>query len=156
MKWVYFLTYMVSCPHSTSIAMPNSNRSHMSVVFIVYYSWKWFRNHEKFENITLTKKLRNFNIFQTVYHLLYSDLSFRNNYKQCACKIEKSGNPNYLYSKLLLNGKKSAKMVNMKKLCLIYSFLMPYHLHQSGKRFENAKQNSIQKWKIREIVVYHI
>jgi hypothetical protein len=32
---------------------------------------------------------------------------------------------------------------------------MPYHLYQSDKPFENAKQNSVQKWKIREIVVYH-
>jgi hypothetical protein len=44
----------------------------------------------------------------------------------------------------------------MKKLRLIYSFLMPYYLYQSDKRFENANQNSVQKWKIHEIVVYHI
>jgi hypothetical protein len=47
-------------------------------------------------------------------------------------------------------------MINMKNLRLIYRFLMPYHLHQSDKQFENAKQNSVRKWKIREIVVYHI
>jgi hypothetical protein len=47
-------------------------------------------------------------------------------------------------------------MINMKKLRLIHSFLMPYHLHQSDKRFENAEQNSVRKWKIREIVIYHI
>jgi hypothetical protein len=102
------------------------------------------------------KKLRNLNIFQTVYHLLHSDLSFRSNCKNSACKIEKSGNQNHLYLKLLLNGKKSANMINMKKLHLIHSFLMPYHLHQSDKRFENAEQNSVRKWKIREIVIYHI
>jgi hypothetical protein len=136
---------MVSCPHSTTIAMPNSNRSHMGVILIIYYSWKWFLNLEQFGNITLTKKLRNFNIFQTVYHLLHSDWSFRSNCKNSLCKIEKSRNPNQLYSKLLLNGKKSAKMINIKKLRLLYSFLMPYHLHQSDKRFENASQNSVQK-----------
>jgi hypothetical protein len=127
-------------PHSTTIALPNSNRSHIGIVSIVYYSWKWFLNRAKFENITLTKKLRNLNIFRTVYHLLCSNKSFRSNYKNNACKIKKSGNLNHLYSKLLLNGKKSAKIINMKKLCLIYSFLMPYHLHQSDKRFENAKK----------------
>jgi hypothetical protein len=70
---VYFHLYMASCPHSTTIAMPNSNRSHVGVIPIVYYSWKWFLNLVKFENITLTKKMRNLNIFQTVYHLLHSD-----------------------------------------------------------------------------------
>jgi hypothetical protein len=60
-------------PHSTTIAMPNSNRSHMGVIPTIYYSWKWFLNLAKFGNITLTKKLRNFNIFRTVYHLLHSD-----------------------------------------------------------------------------------
>jgi hypothetical protein len=95
----------------------------------------------------LTKRLRNFNIFQTVYHFLCSDKLFRSNCKKNACKIEKFGNPKHLYSKLLLNGKKSANMINMKKLRLIYSFLMPYHLHQSDKRFKNYKQNSIHKIK---------
>jgi hypothetical protein len=156
MIWVYFHSYMTSCPHSTTIAMPNSNRSHMGVVPIVYYSWKWFLNRVKFENITLTKKLRNLNIFQMVYHLLYSDLLFRSNCKNSACKIKKSKNLNHLYLKLLLNGKKSANMINMKKLRLIHSFLMPYHLHQSDKWFKNAEQNSVQKWKIRKIVIYHI
>jgi hypothetical protein len=147
---------MTSCPHSTIIVMSNSNRSHMGVIPIVYYFWKWFLNRVKFENITLTKKLRNLNIFQTVYHLLHSDLSFWNNCKNSACKIEKSGNLNHLYLKLFLNGKKSTNMINMKKLHLIHSFLMPYHLHQSEKRFENAEQNIFQKWKIHKIVIYHI
>jgi hypothetical protein len=156
MIWVYFHSYMASCPHSTTIDMPNSNRSHMSIISVVYYSWKWLLNRVKFKNITLTKNLRNLNIFQMLYHLLHSDLSFRSNCKNSACKIEKSGNPNHLYLKLLLNGKKSTKMINKKKLRLIHSFLMPYHLHQSDKRFENAEQNSVRKWKIREIVIYHI
>jgi hypothetical protein len=80
-----------------------------------------------------------------VYHLLRSDKSFRSNCKNNACKIEKSRNLNHLYSKLLTNGKKSAKMINMKKLRLIYSFLMPYYLHPSDKLFENAKQKTVRK-----------
>jgi hypothetical protein len=47
-------------------------------------------------------------------------------------------------------------MIQMKKLRLIRSFLMPYDLRQSDKRFENANQNSVQKWKIRDIDFYHI
>jgi hypothetical protein len=31
-------------------------------------------------------------------------------------------------------------MINMKKLRIICIFLMPYHLHQSDKQFESAKQ----------------
>jgi hypothetical protein len=55
-------------PHSTTIAMLNWNRSHIGVVFIVY-----FLNRAKFENITLKKKLCNLNIIQTVYYLLHTD-----------------------------------------------------------------------------------
>jgi hypothetical protein len=47
-------------------------------------------------------------------------------------------------------------MIKMKKLRLIHSFLILYHLHQSDKRFENANQNSVRKRKIHEIVFYHI
>jgi hypothetical protein len=36
----------------------------MGVILIVYYSLKWFINRAKFENITLTKKLCNFNILR--------------------------------------------------------------------------------------------
>jgi hypothetical protein len=51
-----------------------------------------------------------------MYHLLCFDKSFRSNCKNNACKIEKSRNSNQLYSKLLLNVKKSSKMINMKKI----------------------------------------
>jgi hypothetical protein len=70
----------------------------------------------------LTKKLHNLNIFQTVYHLLHSDKSFRSNCKNNACKIYKSRNLYHLYSKLLLNGKKSAKIINMKSCAYSIAF----------------------------------
>jgi hypothetical protein len=142
-------------PHSTTIAMPNSSCSHIGVVSIVHYSSKVFLNHAMFENMILMENLCNFNIFQMVYNLLHSDNSFRNNCENTLCEIEKSRNPNHLYSNLLLNRTKSTKMINMRKLCLIHSFLIPYHFHQSNKRFENAKQNSVQKWKIRKIDIYY-
>jgi hypothetical protein len=122
---------------------PLNYHSHAKFKSLAYGRRSYCLLFLKFENITLTKKLRNLNIFQMVYHLLHSDLSFRSNCKNSACKIKKSGNLNHLYLKLLLNDKKSANMINIKKLYLIHSFLMPYHLHQSDKRFENAEQNSV-------------
>jgi hypothetical protein len=83
-------------PHSTTIAMLNWNHSQSSVISIVYYSWKWFLNGAKFENITLTKRLRNFNIFPTVYHFLCSDKLFRSNCKKKCMQnweIQKSKSP---------------------------------------------------------------
>jgi hypothetical protein len=47
-------------------------------------------------------------------------------------------------------------MINMKKLRLIHSFPMIYHVHKSDKRLENEEQNTAWYEKIRETNVSYI
>jgi hypothetical protein len=50
----------------------------------------------------------------------------------------------FVYSNLLLNCSFFEKLVNTRKLRLIHSFPMIYHVHKSDKRLENEEQTLVE------------
>jgi len=62
-------------------------------------------NHFEFEKSVNMKKLRNLNIYATVYRMPDSIEPFKNNCQNTVCEIKQFGNPNHVFLKLLLNRK---------------------------------------------------